>query len=139
MLWILGAAGPGIGRLADRIGWQRLALSALALGALGLVLSLPARLPTLVAGLAMVTLANFAGVTAAQLGVISAAAADRGAASAVYFSLYYAVGSLGAYLPGLAWERYRWDGVVVTGFAALAVAGAVLLLGGALRPSPRAR
>ena len=136
VLWILGAAGPGIGRLADRIGWQRLALSALALGALGLVLSLPARLPTLVAGLAMVTLANFAGVTAAQLGVISAAAADRGAASAVYFSLYYGVGSLGPYLPGLAWERYRWDGVVVTGFAALAVAGAVLLLGGALRPSP---
>ena len=135
VLWILGAAGPGIGRLADRIGWQRLALLALALAALGLALSLPARLPTLVAALALVTLANFAGVTAAQLGVIGAAAVDRGAASAVYFSLYYGVGSLGAYLPGLAWEHYRWDGVVVTGLAALAVAGAVLLLAGALRPS----
>ena len=136
VLWILGAAGPAMGRLADRIGWQRLALSALALAAVGLALSLPASLPTLVAGLVLITLANFSGVTAAQLGVAGAASVDRGAASAVYFSLYYAIGSLGAYIPGLAWERYGWDGVAVTGFAALTVAGAVLLLAGALRRSP---
>lgn len=138
ILWILGAAGPLIGQLADRIGWERLGLSALALAALGLALSLPASLPSLVLGLALVTLANFSGVTAAQLGVSSATAADRGAASAVYFSLYYGIGSLGGYLPGLAWERYGWDGVAVTGFAALAVAGAVLLLGGAAQGSSRA-
>ena len=82
------------------------------------------------------TLANFSGVTAAQLGVADATAVDRGAATAVYFSLYYGIGSLGAYLPGLAWERYAWDGVAVTGFAALAVAGTVLLLAGARRRSP---
>ena len=82
------------------------------------------------------TLANFSGVTAAQLGVAGSGSVDRGAASAVYFSLYYAIGSLGAYLPGLAWERYGWEGVAVTGFAALAAAGAVLLLAGALRGSP---
>jgi len=138
VLWILGAAGPLLGRLADRIGWERLGLLALALAALGLALSLPASLPSLVLGLALVTLANFGGVTAAQLGVSGAAAVDRGAASAVYFSLYYGIGSLGGYLPGLAWERYGWDGVAITGFAALAVAGAVLLLAGALRGSSRA-
>ncbi len=136
VLWILGAAGPAIGRLADRIGWERLALSALALAALGLALSLPANVPSLVAGLALVTLANFSGVTAAQLGVAEAATVDRGAASAVYFSLYYGIGSLGAYLPGLAWERYAWDGVAVTGFTALAIAGTVLLLVAARRGSP---
>ena len=136
VLWILGAAGPAIGRLADRLGWQRLALLALALAALGLALSLPASLPSLVAGLALVTLANFSGVTAAQLGVAGSASVDRGAASAVYFFFYYAIGSLGAYLPGLAWERYGWEGVAVTGFAALVVAGTVLLLAGALRGSP---
>jgi YNFM family putative membrane transporter len=137
VLWILGAAGPLLGRLADRIGWERLGLSALTLAALGLALSLPASLPSLVLGLALVTLANFGGVTAAQLGVSAAAAADRGAASAVYFSLYYGIGSLGGYFPGLAWERYGWDGVAITGFAALAVAGAVLLLAGAVRGSSR--
>ncbi len=133
VLWILGAAAPALGRLADRLGWQRLAFLALALAALGLGLSFPATLPTLVVGLALVTLANFSGVTAAQLGVAGSASVDRGAASAVYFSLYYAIGSLGAYLPGLAWERYGWEGVAVTGFAALAAAAAVLLLAGALR------
>ena len=127
VLWILGAAGPAIGRLADRIGWERLGLSALALAAIGLALTLPESLPSLVLGLAFVTLANFSGVTAAQLGVTRAADVDRGAASAVYFSLYYGVGSLGAYVPGLAWERYGWAGVAVTGFVALAVAGVVLL------------
>ncbi len=136
VLWILGAAAPALGRLADRLGWQRLAFLALALAALGLGLSFPATLPTLVVGLALVTLANFSGVTAAQLGVAGSASVDRGAASAVYFSLYYAIGSLGAYLPGLAWERYGWEGVAVTGFAALAAAAAVLLLAGALRGSP---
>ncbi len=131
-LWILGVLGPSIGRLSDRIGWRRLALLALALAALGLALSLPAWLPSLVAGLALVTLANFSGVTAAQLGVADATEIDRGATSAVYFSLYYFSGALGGYLPGLAWERYRWDGVAATGFAALALAAAVLVLGSAL-------
>jgi len=139
LLWVLGAVGPVIGRLADRIGWQRLALSSLAVAALGLALSLPDRLPTLVVGLALVTLANFSGVTAAQLGVAASSDRDRGAASAVYFSFYYAVGSLGAYLPGLAWERYRWHGVALTGFAALSVAAAVLISAGALSARPTAR
>jgi YNFM family putative membrane transporter len=132
-LWILGAAGPAIGRVADSIGWQRLGLAAIALAAVGLGLSLPSSLPSLVVGLALVTLANFSGVTAAQLGVTRATAVDRGAASAVYFSLYYGIGSLGAYVPGLAWEHYGWNGVAVTCFAALGAAAAVLSLTGAMR------
>jgi YNFM family putative membrane transporter len=133
LLWILGAAGPAIGRIADRIGWQRLGLAAIALAAGGVALSLPSTLPSLVAGLALITFANFSGVTAAQLGVGSATVVDRGAASAIYFSLYYGVGSLGAYVPGLAWERHGWNGVAVTLFAALGIAAAVLSLSGALR------
>ena len=35
---------------------------------------------------------------------------DRGAASALYFGIYYACGALGAYLPGLAWEAWGWEG-----------------------------
>lgn len=131
LLWGLGAFAPSIGRLSDRLGWQRLALAALGLSAAGLALSLPHLLPTLVVGLALVTLANFGGVTAAQLGVSAAAERERGAATAVYFTLYYLAGSAGGYLPGLAWERFAWPGVATTGFAALALAAAVL----AVRPS----
>jgi MFS transporter, YNFM family, putative membrane transport protein len=127
LLWALGAFAPSIGRLSDRIGWQRLALAALGLSAAGLALSLPHLLPTLVGGLAAVTLANFGGVTAAQLGVSAAAERERGAASAVYFTLYYLAGSAGGYLPGLAWERFGWPGVALSGFAALLLAAATLV------------
>ena len=126
VLWLLGAAAPIVGRVADRVGWRVLAAGATMLAAGGLLLTLPATLPSLVAGLACIALANFAGVTAAQLGVVAAADEDRGSASALYFSIYYGVGSLGAYLPGLAWEAWRWDGVVATGLGALAVAGVSL-------------
>ena len=128
-LWLLGVLAPALGRLADRIGWRRLLVCALALGAAGLALTLPSTLPTLVVGLALVTLANWAGVTAAALGVAAASDADRGTASAVYYSAYYLAGAAGGYLPGLAWERYGWNGVAVTGWAALGLAAAVLVMG----------
>src|SRR3989440_4614142 len=43
VLWILGAAGPAIGRLADRIGWERPAPSAPPRSAPWLALSRPAK------------------------------------------------------------------------------------------------
>ena len=129
-LWLLGVFGPFFGTLADRIGWRRLALAAFGVAAAGLALTLPARLPTLVLGLALVTLSNWAGVTAAQIGVAEASDVDRGTASALYYSIYYFTGALGGYLPGLAWEHFHWGGVVVTGWFALALAVTALALGG---------
>jgi YNFM family putative membrane transporter len=128
VLWLLGAAAPIVGRIADRVGWRLLAAGATTLAAAGLLLTLPDTFPTVIAGLACIALANFVGVTAAQLGVVAASDEDRGSASAVYFSIYYGVGSLGAYLPGLAWETWRWHGVVATGLGALAVAGLALVV-----------
>jgi hypothetical protein len=69
----------------------------------------------------------FSGVTALQLGIGAAAPVDRGAASAVYFSVYYGAGALGGYVPGLAWQAWHWPGVAGAGLAAAAVAGASLL------------
>ena len=69
-------------------------------------------------------------MTAAQLGVAEASDVDRGTASALYFSIYYSVGAVGGYLPGLAWERFHWIGVACTGWAAVAIAAAVLAPGG---------
>ena len=128
-LWLLGVFGPAFGTLADRIGWRRLALGAIAVAAAGLALTLPARLPTLVLGLALITLSNWGGVTAAQIGVAAATHVDRGTASALYYSLYYFTGALGGYLPGLAWQRFHWGGVVATGWIALALAATALVLG----------
>jgi MFS transporter, YNFM family, putative membrane transport protein len=126
LLWVVGLASPLAGRATERIGWQRLTLAAVAVGACGLLLTLPDRLPVIVAGLALVATAMFAGYTATQLGVGDAAQSDRGAATALYFSAYYGAGALGAYLPGLAWEAWGWIGVAVCGLCALATAAVAL-------------
>ena len=122
VLWLVGLVGPVAGRLAERIGWRRLAYGTIALSASGLLLTLSDVLPVLVLGLAFVAAAMFAGVTAAQLGVGEVASVDRGAATALYFSIYYGSGALGAYVPGLAWQAWGWGGVAAVGLIALATA-----------------
>ena len=134
LLWALGMAGPVAGRVAERIGWRALALACMGLMAAGLLLSLPEALVPAIAGAGLVTLANFAGVTAAQLGVAGATAHDRGLATALYFTAYYVAGGLGGYLPGLAYEARDWDGVVVLGLAVVG-AGALVVAAGR-RSSP---
>lgn len=129
LLWVMGAAGPGAGRLADRFGWRTVAFTGTVLALSGVLLSLPAHIVTLVPALAMVVLGMFTGVTAAQLGVSEAGDADRGAASAVYFTLYYAAGALAGFVPGLAWQAWEWPGV-----AGLALAALGLGLAGLARP-----
>lgn len=122
LLWVFGFLGPLAGRLADRIGWRRLAAGTVCLATAGLLLTLPDLLPTLIIGLACIAAAMFTGYTATQLGVSDVARVDRGAASALYFSIYYSAGALGAYVPGLAWQAWGWSGVVVTGLVSLAAA-----------------
>jgi YNFM family putative membrane transporter len=125
VLWVLGGVGPFAGRAADRIGWERLLLAALLAAMAGMALSLPDALPAVVAGLGLLTVAMFSGVTAAQLGVASAASRSAGRASGVYFTSYYVAGGLGAFLPGFAWEAWGWSGVTAVALAVLATAAAV--------------
>jgi MFS transporter, YNFM family, putative membrane transport protein len=139
LLWLTGLSGPLAGRLAEQTGWRRLAFGTIALSATGVVLTVPDLLPLLVIGLACTAAAMFAGVTAVQLGVGDVARSDRGSANALYFSIYYAAGALGAYVPGLAWQAWRWDGVVATGLAALALAAGGIAVAGRRGENPGAR
>jgi YNFM family putative membrane transporter len=123
LMWGLGAIGPLAGSAADRAGWRKVVLAALGAGTAAVALSLPASAVTLVPALAVLATAMFCGVTAAQLGSATSTRTDRGVASAMYFSVYYASGALGGYLPGLAWERWHWAGVV---------AGCLVVLAGAI-------
>ena len=127
LLWIMGVTGPLAGRVAERYGWRRLAAGAVVLSTVGVLLTLPSSLPAIIVGLGCVATATFTGYTAAQLGVGDVARTDRGAASAFYFSAYYGSGALGAYLPGLAWERAGWGGVAACGLGALALAAVGLV------------
>jgi YNFM family putative membrane transporter len=95
-----------------------------ALGAVGVLGSLPPHPVSAVLALAVMTLGMFAGVTAAQLGLAAAGSADRGAASAIYFSFSYGAGALAGFVPGPAWEAEGWLGVVAVAAPALSL-GAV--------------
>jgi YNFM family putative membrane transporter len=128
LLWAMGAVGPLAGRLAGRHGWRAVALAGLLCAASGLTLSLASSLPVVVLGLALVTLGNFSAVTAAQLGVAGATDRDRGLASAMYFSSYYLAGALGAYVPGLAWQSWHWNGVWALTIGAYAIGAAAILV-----------
>jgi YNFM family putative membrane transporter len=135
VLWVLGAAGPLAGRLADRVGWRKVVLIGLGLAAAGVLLSLPDELATMVPGLGLVVLGMFTGVTAAQLGVTASGHTDRGTASAVYFSFYYVAGAAAGFLPGLAWQRYDWPGVAILALAALCLGTLALCVRSTSRPS----
>jgi MFS transporter, YNFM family, putative membrane transport protein len=140
LVWLMGAAGPSAGRLAGRHGWRPVALTGLGLAAAGVALSLVDVLALALAALALITLGNFSGVTAAQLGVAGATEQDRGLASAMYFSAYYVAGALGGYVPGLAFERWHWTGVAAMALAAYAVGALAVLYGrGAVTPPGGAR
>jgi YNFM family putative membrane transporter len=125
VLWVLGGVGPFAGRVADRIGWERLLLVALLTAMASIALSLPDALPAVVAGLGLLTVAMFSGVTAAQFGVASATARIAGRASGLYFTSYYVAGGLGAFLPGFACEAWGWTRVTAVAGAVLATAATV--------------
>jgi MFS transporter, YNFM family, putative membrane transport protein len=129
LLWLFGFVGPPAGRLAERIGWRPIARAALLLSAVGLAVSLVPDLPVTVLGLAILAAAGFSGFTAFQLGLAATAGRNRGVASALYYSVYYSAGAVAGYLPGLAWERWAWPGVVGAALAVFVVGSAVLLFG----------
>ena len=45
LFWLLGAVGPWAGKYAERVGWRRMALTAVGCCIAGVVLTIPATLP----------------------------------------------------------------------------------------------
>ena len=121
-LWVVGAVAPLAGRFAEHVGWARVAMFGVISAAIGVALTVPDVLPTTVIGLAFITIGMFTVVTAAPIGVGGAQGVRPGAASALYYSIYYSAGALGAFLPGLAWQAVGWVGVALVVGAVLAIA-----------------
>jgi YNFM family putative membrane transporter len=115
-------ASPLAGRWAGRVEPWRLMLGGLALGVGGVALTLVPSLPAIVGGLLVLVVGMF---TAQALGpsyVNEVARESKGGANALYLASYYAGGTLGSWLPGLAWEAWGWPGVVAASVAALLLA-----------------
>jgi YNFM family putative membrane transporter len=112
---------PLAGRLSTRVAPTRLVAIGLTVEAAGLLATLHASLPTIVAGLVLVVAGTFTAQAVVPAFVNQQARGAKGGASALYLTFYYLGGTLGSVLPGLAWERWGWAGVLAS------CAGAVVI------------
>ncbi len=113
-VYLLGVvASPLAGGLIDRAGHRTTVLVALGTSALGILVTLIPVVPAIIAGLALLSTGVFAAQAASQgyIGII--ARERRSTAAAIYLTVYYASGGLGAILPAAVWNRFGWPGTVM--------------------------
>lgn len=122
---------PLAGRLSARISRRVLIAAGLLVAIAGIGLSLIPHLPIVVGGLFVLCTGMFTAQAVAPAFVNTVAPRAKGGAGALYLSFYYIGGTLGAVLPGLAWQSAGWIGVsaVCTGAFVLALLADWLLCG----------
>jgi YNFM family putative membrane transporter len=110
------------GRLSGRIAPRRLIAVGLVVEAAGMVLTTARPLGLVVAGLVVLVVGTFVAQAVVPAFVNVTAERAKGGASALYLTSYYVGGTLGAALPGLAYQAAGWSGVVTACVAATLVA-----------------
>jgi MFS transporter, YNFM family, putative membrane transport protein len=121
-------ASTAAGRLGDRFGRRTVLWIGAAVAVAGIALTLPPWLPTVLAGLLVLTVGFFTGHSVASGWVGRRSAALPGGspavASSLYLLCYYAGSSVGGTLGGVVFDHAGWPGVVgyVGGLLAAALA-----------------
>lgn len=114
---------PLAGRVAGRLGPRAGIAATLALAIAGLLLLLPANLPAVLAGLALVAVGTFLAQAIATGHVgRTASPRDRAAASGIYLASYYAGGLAGGFVVGQVYDGFGWSASVAVLVAALCAA-----------------
>jgi MFS transporter, YNFM family, putative membrane transport protein len=138
LVYVAGiVVSPLAGRLASRVPPVRLMLLGLGVSAAGVALTLAPSLPAIVAGLLVLVVGMFTAQAIGPSFVNEAARRAKGGASAMYLASYYLGGTLGSFLPGLAWQRWGWPGVVAASVAALTAGAAAVAALCVERPAAR--
>lgn len=143
-VYLLGVvASPLAGRAIDRIGHRATVFGALGISAGGILLTLIPSVPAIIAGLAIMSSGVFCSQAASQGYIGYVAQERRSTAAALYLTLYYAGGGLGAILPAPLWARYGWPGTVALIVAVDALTALIVATGwhtrGTTRPDERGR
>ena len=102
---------PMTGWMVARLGRRWFILSVIAAWALGALLMLAPPVPLIIAGLILCAACGMLCQTIATGYVTSIAKEGRSSAVGLYVTSFYIGGSMGAFLPGLAWNARRMDGL----------------------------
>ena len=112
-VYLLGVViTPLAGRYIVRFGFRRALLTALAISAAGLQLTLVPWLPAVVVGLAVCSSGVFVCQSASVSFIAESVNEGRSLATGLYNMTYYAGGAAGTWAAGLAYEAWGWGGSV---------------------------
>lgn len=134
-LYLIGIfASAWVGDLAGRLGRRRVLWATFALMLAGIALTWPDNLPTVIAGVAVLTFGFFGAHSIASSWVGRRARQAKAQASSLYLFFYYLGSSVVGSLGGFAWSAGHWGGVSALVGALLVVALAISLRLAALAP-----
>src|SRR5712692_4691443 len=122
------AVAPMTGWMMARLGRRRLILAVIAAWACGGVLMLLPPLPAIIAGLTLCAGCGMLCQTITTGYVTAIAKEGRSSAVGLYVTSFYIGGSMGAFLPGLAWNSGGWPAAVAMVMAMLAVMASIAAL-----------
>jgi MFS transporter, YNFM family, putative membrane transport protein len=119
---------PMTGWMMARLGRRPFILAVIAAWALGAVLTLAAPIAAIVAGLVLCAACGMLCQTISTGYVAAIAKEGRSSAVGLYVTSFYVGGSMGALLPGLAWNSGGWPACVAMVVAMLAVMALIATL-----------
>jgi MFS transporter, YNFM family, putative membrane transport protein len=127
-------AAPSAGRAVGRFGRREFVLVVIGVWVCGIALTLAPSIAAIVAGLALCAGCGLLCQAVSTGHVTTIVREGRSSAVGLYVTSFYVGGSVGAFLPGLAYERAGWPGCVAMVAAMLAIMG--LIVGLAWTPAP---
>jgi MFS transporter, YNFM family, putative membrane transport protein len=119
---------PMTGWMMSGLGRRRFILAVIATWALGVVLMLAAPVAAIIGGLVLCAACGMLCQTISTGYVTAIAKEGRSSAVGLYVTSFYVGGSMGAFLPGLAWNSGGWPACVAMVVAMLAVMALIAAL-----------
>jgi MFS transporter, YNFM family, putative membrane transport protein len=129
MTYLVGAiVSPMTGWAIRQLGRRPFILAVIAAWAVGALLMLAAPIAAIIAGLVLCAACGMLAQTISTGYVTASAKEGRSSAVGLYVTAFYIGGSMGAFLPGLAWNSAGWPAAVAMVVAMLAVMALIAAL-----------